>query len=197
MLKRHVYAILGGAALAGLAGVGSPAEAALALTAAGIADGFTLSTFATTNPGNTGCCAGPFGIAVTGGNVIVGTGSGERFAFIDVDGQTTATALNTLANNSSTAAYATAGGKAYGVQNGLFVQFNADGTVNHALTSVGVSPSLGLWGNPVTGKLVAASSSGLAEIDPLANGGLGSSRIINNTFSDGVSISPDGKIVYA
>jgi hypothetical protein len=54
-----------------------PAQAALTLTAAGIADGFTLSTFATTNPGNTGCCVGPFGVAVaTNGNIIVSTGAG-------------------------------------------------------------------------------------------------------------------------
>lgn len=56
-----------------------PAQAlsnSLALTQQGIADGFTLTTFAKTTPGYTGCCSGPFGIAVAStGNVIVGTGS--------------------------------------------------------------------------------------------------------------------------
>ena len=46
--------------------------AVLRLTAAGTADGFTLSTFATTNPGNTQCCTGPFGVAVANnGNIII------------------------------------------------------------------------------------------------------------------------------
>lgn len=47
------------------------------LTADGIADGFTLTTFATTNPGNTGCCSGPFGVAVAStAHIIVNTGAG-------------------------------------------------------------------------------------------------------------------------
>ena len=60
--KNTLYAVL-----IGLFVVGSLAPAVMAqvptLTAAGMADGFTLTTFATTNPGNIGCCAGPFGVA--------------------------------------------------------------------------------------------------------------------------------------
>ena len=172
--------------------------ATLTLTPAGIADGFTLSTFATTNPGNTGCCNGPFGVAVTGnGNILVATGSPNlRYAFPDVDGQTTATALNKVTANSGTAAYATAGGLAYGGVNGQFVQFNNDGTINHVLTGVTPSSRLGMWGNPVNGHIIADSGSGLIDIDPLANGGNGSFRIINSQQGDGVSVSPDGTTVY-
>jgi hypothetical protein len=83
-------AIIAGAAVGGA----HPASATLALTPDGIADGFVLSTFATTNPGNTGCCSGPFGLGVnSAGNVLVNTGSGTSYVFSDVDGQTPATAL--------------------------------------------------------------------------------------------------------
>jgi len=170
----------------------------IALTAQGIADGFTLSTFATTNPGATGCCSGPFGIAVTNnGNVIVSTGTGSSYVFADTDGQTPGSALFTHSSNSGVSAYATAGGNPYGAQNGRFVEFNNDGTVNHTLTSVTATPNLGMWGNPVNGHIIAASNSGLIDIDPLANGGLGSFRVINaGLFPDGVTVSPDGLTAY-
>jgi hypothetical protein len=82
-------------------------------------------------------------------------------------------------NSSGTTAYATAGGKAYGGLSGQFVQFNPDGTVNHVLTGVTTGTDLGMWGNPVTGHIEASSGSGLIDINPLANGGLGSFRVIN------------------
>jgi hypothetical protein len=172
----------------------------LTLTPAGIADGFTLTTFATVAPGNTGCCAGPFGVAVSNtGTVIVSLGSGTRYAFNDVDGQTIATALNAVSSSSFTEAYATAGGQAYGGDGlGHFVQFNSNGTINHILTGVTTGPDLGMWGNPVTGHIEASSGAGLIDIDPLANGGLGSFRVINAAGNgDGVSVSPDGTIAYS
>jgi hypothetical protein len=191
------------AVLIGLFVVGGLAPAVMAqvptLTAAGMADGFTLTTFATTNPGNRGCCAGPVGVAVAStGNIIVGTGSGSRYVFADTDGQTVGTALFTQTSNSFTAAYGTAGGQAYGVQDGHFVQFKPDGTVDHVLTGVTTSVDLGMWGNPVTGHVEASSGSGLIDINPLANGGMGSFRVITPVGDgDGVSVSPDGKTVYS
>jgi hypothetical protein len=80
--KNTFYAVL-----IGLLVVGGLAPAVMGplptLTAAGIADGFTLTTtFATTNPGNTGCCSGPFGVAVAStANIIVNTGAGTRNVF--------------------------------------------------------------------------------------------------------------------
>jgi hypothetical protein len=197
--KNTVYAVL-----IGLFVVGGLAPAVLGqvptLTAAGMADGFTLTTFATTNPGNTGCCAGPFGVAVaSSGNIIVATGSGSRYVFADTDGQTVGSALFTQTSTSGTQAYATAGGQAYGGDGqGHFVEFNANGTINHILTGVTAGPDLGMWGNPVTGHIEASSSAGLIDINPLANGGLGSFRVINSGGNgDGVSVSPDGKIAYS
>jgi len=192
------------AVLIGLFVVGCLAPAVMGqlptLTAAGIADGFTLTTFATTNPGNTGCCTGPFGVAVAStGDIIVNTGAGTRYVFADTDGQTAGSALFSTSSSSFVVAYATAGGQAYGGDgHGHFVQFNADGSINHILTGVTATTDLGMWGNPVTGHIEASSSAGLIDINPLANGGAGSFRVIN-AFGDGdgVSVSPDGKIVYS
>lgn len=170
----------------------------LTLTAAGVADGFTLSTFATLTVGDTGF--GPFGVAVaSSGNVIVSNfPDGKLYVFKDTDGQTIGSALFTQPSNSGTTAYATAGGKAYGAQNGQFVQFNNDGTVNHVLTGVTASPDLGMWGNPVNGHIIATSSAGLIDIDPLAAGGAGSFKVIPFPAGngDGVSVSPDGTTAY-
>ena len=71
------------------------AHATLALTAAGITDGFSLSTFATIDPGNTGF--GPFGLAVNNNNQVIvsDTVSGKDYIFSDVDGQTPGSALQT------------------------------------------------------------------------------------------------------
>ena len=178
---------------------GAANAAPLTLTPTGIADGFTLSTFATLNPGNTGF--GPFGVAVaSNGNIIVSNfPDNQRYVFNDVDGQTTASALTQVTSNTSTLAYATAGGQAYGGDGaGHFVQYNTDGTINHVLTGVTASPDLGMWGNPVNGHILASSSAGLIDIDPLANGGAGSFRVVNASGNgDGVSVSPDGTIVYS
>ena len=119
--------------------------------------------------------------------------------FADTDGQTVGSALFSTPSSSLVQAYATAGGQAYGGDgHGHFVQFNPNGTINHILTGVTAASDLGMWGNPVTGHIEASSCAGLIDINPLANGGLGSFRVIN-AFGDGdgVSVSPDGKIAYS
>src|SRR5262249_30708979 len=135
-------------------------------------------------------------------------------AFLDVDGQTPATALNSLPSSSGAVQNASAGGQAYGPEfvsgRAQFVQFNPDGTINHALTAVtpvsgpAAQPLNGMWGNPVNGHILASSfllnsGIGLIDIDPLANGGNGSFRVVNTNLEliDGVTGSPDGTIVYS
>ncbi|ARN82190.1 hypothetical protein [Methylocystis bryophila] len=163
------------------------------LTAQGIADGFQLSTFATTNPGNTGCCGGPFGIGVNGqGNVLVGTGSGALYVFKDVNGQTPGSALFTQSSSSFTSAYTASGGVVYGGVGGHFASFNPDGTVANPNVVPGASPYLGMWTNPVTGDIISTSGQGLIDINPTT----GTFRVINGQFGDGVSVSPDGKTAY-
>ena len=59
------------------------------------------------------------------------------------------------------------------------IWFNADGSINHILTGVTATTDFGMWGNPVTGHIEASSGAGLIDINPLANGGAGSFRVIN------------------
>src|SRR4051794_5794403 len=177
----------GGAVIAASLLFATPANATLALTPAGIADGFTLTTFATVLPGNTGCCAGPFGVAVNGqGNVVVGLGSGPLYVFPDTDGQTPASALFTQTTNSSVGAYAASGGVVYGsTAGGPYFSLNNNGTVANANAFPGLSSYLGMWTNPVNGHIVTQSLSGLADLDPTN----GTFRIINGSvFGDGVSV---------
>ena len=187
--------IIGGAALAVGLNFVAPANATLALTPAGVADGFTLTTFATVLPGNTGCCAGPFGVAVNGqGNVVVGLGSGPLYVFNDVDGQTPGSALFTQTTNSFVGAYAASGGVVYQATfGGPYQSLNANGTVASSNAFPGLNSNLGMWTNPVNGHIISASASGLADLDPTN----GTFRIINGgVFGDGVSVSPDGKTAY-
>ena len=209
-IRSAFIAIAGGMALAVGLMFGTPANATLALTPIGIADGFTLTTFATMAPGNTGCCAGPFGVAVSGSNVIVSNGffgSTTISVFANVNGQTSnfggppTSALFNYPNpaGTGTIAMATVGGVAYGADpfNAfIFAQYNTDGTINHDLTGVAAATYLGMWGAP-NGHIIASSTVGLIDIDPTDNGGLGSFRLINGAlFPDGVSVSPDGKTAY-
>ena len=190
--------------------VGKAAADPLTLTPTGIADGFTLTTFATVDPQNAGTFnLGPFGVAVaSNGNVIVGNNpganddfnsQGTRLVFADVDGQTLASALNAITPGGVLhQAYATAGGQAYGAVDRQLVEFNSDGTVNHVLTGVTTLMTLGMWGNPGNGHILAFSDGGLIDINPLASGGAGSFRVVNSQVTgSALTISADGTTVYA
>src|SRR5215469_4614945 len=103
----------------------APARADLVLNAAGIADGFSATNFATgLSTSGSSFGFGPFGMAVAsngagGYNVLVNdANNGTRYVFNDADGQTPGSALTTTASGSSTAGYATLGGVAYGSNSG-------------------------------------------------------------------------------
>ena len=169
----------------------------MALTPDGIADGFTLTTFATTNPGNTGCCAGPFEVAVnSAGNVLVNTGSGTLYVFRDVDGQTPGSALFTQSSNNYVGAFTASGGVVYGSTfGGNYESFNPDGTVanSNVFPLLANKSYLGMWTNPVNGHIISNSALGLIDINPAA----GNYTVITSSTGDGVSVSPDGKTAYS
>ncbi len=180
--------------------VGATAQQ-LTLTQDGVNLGFTLTTFATLDPGQTGCCGGPFGVALAAPDrVLVYNNANEtRYVFHDADGQTPSSAItSTTQDPSGGIAYATSGGNAYGgVSGSQFCQYNVDGTVNHFLTSVTQPPQNGLWTNPTNGHLLAATTvPSIIDIDPLANNGRGSARTVTSGSFDGVAVSPDGTVVY-
>jgi hypothetical protein len=176
------------------------ANAALTLTTDGVDAGFTLTTFVG------GYGSGNYGPLAQGilpnGQVITGSVRDQKiYVFSDADNQTLGSALSSTSYSCQTGncnwAMATAGGQVYGAQlfGGYFAKFATDGSFAPIpnLQSLGLFDHLGMWGNPVNGKLVATSNKGLVEIDPV----VGSFRVINaSVFGDGVSVSPDGKVAY-
>jgi hypothetical protein len=174
------------------------AKADLVLTAAGIADGFTLSTFATMNPGNQGCCFGPFGMAVSAdGHVLVSDpGLRQTFVFNDVNGQTPLTATASIPGSFSTTGSTAVGNTFWssGVGSGTFTTYNTSLTTITPQTVTGFSPSLGMATTP-DGHVISTTNQGaLIEITP---GNSTARVIVNNVFADGVSVSPDGTRIIA
>jgi hypothetical protein len=182
--------------------IASSSADALELTAAGVADGFTLSEFVSGFANNS---VGPLGMAVNSdGNVIVNDNSevgGLNYVFKDIDGQTVAAALGTAPNPGFPPAYAFSNGSVWGSTGfnpaagnpgGALVKFNNDGTVNTVYANIPVTN--GLWTNPVNGHLLGAGGDGIIDID--VSGATPTFRVVTSNTSDGVTVSPDGKTVY-
>jgi WD40 repeat protein len=181
-----------------------PAHAQLTLTPQGVADGFTLTTFLS---GYAPAAYGPLAQGILpDGNVITGSafvgtpGVGTIYIFKDTDNQTLSSALSsstyTFATSNPQYAMATAGGQVYGAQafGGIYEHFDNSG----AHTAISGLPStlrsnLGMWGDQVNGHIVSSSNEGIVDINPLT----GAVRVIYAVGSDGVTVSPDGKTVYA
>ncbi len=191
MKRGLLLASLAGTSFAALS-IANPEAYALELTAAGIADGFTLSEFVSGFPGGS---VGPLGMAVNSdGNVIVNDSNGLNYVFTDVDGQTVANALSSTPNPGYPPAYAYSNGSVWGSTGfgGQFVKLNNDGTVNTTYSSIPVTN--GLWTNPVNGHLLGAGGAGIIDID--VSGATPTYRVVTSSGSDGVTVSPDGKTVY-
>jgi hypothetical protein len=202
ILMRKVPHLLMAAAAVAIVTVttGGPARAALTLTAAGIADGFALSLFADTPGPASGCC-GPLGIATNnlGQVVLQYYPTSSNFVFNDVDGQhLPGTALSSapFVSTSYGVAITNDGGTLYAGNNdqgGQVFQLNPNGSSAGAVPNTSGKAGHGIATNPVTGHLEAASANGIFDINP-ANG---ASFLIKNVNADGVSVSADGKTVYA
>ena len=141
-----------------------PAEAGLILTQAGTNDGFILTTFVSGYDAQYGPLAQ--GIAPDG-NVITGSEfNGQIYVFKDVNGQTLSSALSSVPYTAQTGnpnyAMTTAGGQVYGAQlnGGVYQHFASDGTSTPIpnLQAAGLLNNLGMWGNPVNGHILAAST---------------------------------------
>lgn len=182
----------------------TPAKADLVLTAAGIADGFTLTQFVGGYNFGGGANYGPLAQGILpDGNVVTGSfGSGQIYVFQDTDSQNLASAVSATIYASPFSggqwAMTTAGGQAYGArQSGVYEQIANNGSFTPIpnLQGNGLFSSQGMWGDPINGHIIAASNKGLVEIDPLA----GTFRVINGSLIgniDGVTLSPDGSTVY-
>ena len=192
---RKAFAFL--CAVVALSALTTTANASLTLTAQGVADGFTLTTFVSGYFASYGPLAQ--GIA-PGGNVVTGSLlNNQIYVFKDVDNQLLSNAVfsNPYSCQTGNCNYAmtTAGGQVYGAQafGGTYEHFNANGTFSPIAGLTGLTSSLGMWTDPVNGHIISASSQGLVDIDPIA----GTFRVINaSLFPDGVSVSANGATAY-
>jgi hypothetical protein len=175
-----------------------PARAGLTLTAAGIADGFTLSTYA--SGGSSSNYAFLAAAPLSNGNLaVIDYQDGLLKSYADVNGQTYGSALQTVSFPNAVN-IANAGGQTYAtrlsVSGGLY---RVDSSLNLTPVTVtgGFTPAYGFAGNPVTGHLLAygtgSSGAGVYDINPLTGA---ATLIVSGGNFDGVSVSPDGTTVY-
>jgi PEP-CTERM motif len=79
---------------------------------------------------------------------------------------------------------------------GTVVRLNLDGTFNSNVVS-GIGTATGIFANPVTGKLYVSSccsNAGIYLVDPVTNT---KTQFKNSGNYDGLSVSPDGSVLYA
>lgn len=175
-------------------------RAAMVLTQAAIDQGLGVSTFVDNFPSFNG--VGPLGIAfpATGGVLVSDWfGNVRRFA-TDSDGQNAALAPigQNYGQNNNANALVRVGGSIYMSQynqGGRVLQINDDGTFNQVIVS-GVPQALGMAVNPADGHLFVASGSNnqILDVDPVAKT---MTVFAHVSRPDGISISPDGKTLYA
>jgi autotransporter-associated beta strand protein len=175
---------------------GGTSAGGLTLTSAGMASGFTLSTFATGFPLRSDG-AGPFSAVLPGsGGVLVSDVFGEEFLFpTDTDGQNVTNNARVGAFNEAqgivklgNTLYTTTGGSGNGV-----AQLNDDGSLNHVVAS-NIPSALGIAADPRTGHLFVSSYHGaIYEVDPVA----GTATVFSNVESDGLAFDATANTLYA
>lgn len=180
-------------ALFGLGAIGG-AEAALTVNAAGTLAGFSLSTYYSDPAVTYGVLSlanGPGGFLYAAGYA-----RGDVYKFANVDGQSFGTQVATASTPGTPTGIASVGGQVYlGVLGGGLLK--VDGAL--AFTPLVIVAQTfvfdyGLWGNAVTGHLLASTSTGLIDIDPIS--GIWTQIGPAGEFVDGVTVSPDGKVAY-
>ncbi len=187
--------VLAAALIAGLPAVAG----AQALTAAGIADGFTLSTFYTDVIGSYPL----LDVATAPDGTLIGSGYGySRLLRFNEGAGTTVNDLKYSDNIAVGSLGGTTGTGIATVGGSTYVNILNNGIYKIDPTTLGLSlvantnttkPAYGLWAGP-GGSLVYGSSSGVYKVDP-ATGTI--TQIGNVGGVDGVSVSPDGTIAYA
>jgi hypothetical protein len=169
------------------------------LTLAGSTAGFTLSQFANNFP--VASCCGPLGITFPGGDqVMVSDYSGNVRIFpTDVDGQNAASfapAQNYGFGNG--VGLATVGTHVYMAEQsaGQVIELNSNGTFNQVIVT-GIPTATGIVANPANGHLFVSdccNNTGIWDVDPIAKT---KTHPLLSGQVDGLTISPDGAILYA
>jgi hypothetical protein len=178
-------------------GLSGTAQADMTLTAAGVAAGFTLTTFATNFPDTGNGGTGPVGITFPGSGVMVSDWPGHVRVFPShADGQNAGTVPATTYGTANAVGLAQVAGRFYMTQDALsrVVQVNADGTLNQVI--VNVFCATGLVADSFTGHLYVSggcTGAGITEVDPVAK----TATAFNSVLSDGLALSSDGHTLYA
>lgn len=179
-----------------LIGTGASLRADLTLTAAGIGQSLTLTTFASGFPSSSS--VGPLGVAfVPGGNVLVSDAPGNVRVFPnDTDGQSAGAAP--VAQNygfGNAIDLAQVGGNVYMTQqsSGDLVQINNNGMFNQLIVS-GMPAATGMVADPFNGHLFVSTlgNNEIWNVDPVAK----TKTPFVSASADGLTISADGKTVY-
>jgi PEP-CTERM motif len=178
-------------------GAGS-ADAALMLTAAGQAQGFTLANFITGFPNNG--AEGPIGIGFpsTGGVLVTDYANGNVLKFAqDTNNQTAGSGVigqNYGGNNP--AGLATVGANVYMTRQGTgdLVQINSNGTFNQVITT-GLPAATGIAADPANGHLFVSTlgNNVIWDVDPIAK----TKTVFALASADGLSVSPDNLSLFA
>src|SRR5258706_4570844 len=182
---------------------GGAAQAAIALTAQGVAQGLKLTTFST---GYTPVdSVGPLGIGFTSsGGVLVSDKVGDIHLFPnDVDGQVapagsqhygTVTASGSILSNATGIAQLES--NIYMTRQGVgdVVQINQNGSLNQVIVT-GLPYVTGIVANPVNGHLYVSTigMNAVYEIDPVAK----TKTSIITADIDGLALSADGSTLFA
>lgn len=175
------------------------ANAQLSVTAAGATDGFSISVFASGIPNNGSY--GPMGSTTTSsGNVLVTDFGGtpqSTYSWADVDGQTPGTALANTSINTALFGITTAQGNVYAADwsSGNIDLLNNDGSFNSVLVALpgGINgDGDGITTDPANGHIYVDSADGINDIDPVTK----TVRNLNTAIADGITVSPDGSVVY-
>lgn|SRR5215469_10999874 len=189
LIGRSLFVFLFAGALAEL-------HADLILTPAGVAEGLSLTTFATGFPNSSS--VGPLGVAFElGGTVLVTDDPGNIRVFpSDTDGQTAVPGQVTQNYGLSNAVdLAQVGGSTYMTRQGTgdLVQVNNDGTFNQVIVS-GMPAATGLAADPVTGHLFVSTlgNNAIWDVDPIAK----TKTLFVAASADGLTLSNDGSILY-
>jgi len=171
----------------------SAAHAVLTLTPEGSAAGFSLSTFATGFP-SVGAI-GPLGIAFPGSGVLVTDYPGNvRLFATDTDGQTAASApIGQNYGSTNAVGLAQVGTHIYMTQQAAdkVVEVSGTGTFIQDIVS-GINFATGIIANPANGHLFVSNLSQIFDVNPTTK----TFALFVTAGVDGLSINPDGSILY-
>lgn len=186
------YFLAGFAVAVSLAVGAMPAHATLTLTAAGIADGFTLAPYFTTPTNNYYDLANAF---LSDGTLLgVDYAQSAILKLNDVNGQSLGTALQIQPVGGTPINTTRVNGVTYLAISGVGI-FSVSNSL--ALTPIsvqgGITPVLGFWANTVTGDLICNCSNGIDDINPTTGAVV---HIASPPVADGVSVSENGQDVY-